>query len=336
MSEEATPGQEGFSSALDDFAAFTAVMDTMVPEENDEEAEQGDTQVSPDAGGTGRTAAADEAPGRAGTTAGASGDGAAGDQGVPDPADSTTPAGTDGDDRSGAAGVGADFAAIQPEFGKISTAIEESTLKLHQRTALTESEEEYANYFDAIRQHPRMLVGREVPSATGEGTEVLRDSQDAQDWQDAIKRLLAGDIQERVERKMEEDAPMLQTLHSSIELFQNNSDLVPGTKQFDRELADRLMALAKPYQVRTDGKLTGFSIPIQPLVEQVRADLKVQRAQQAQQKQAQPPEQAKQQAPQQRPQAPQAGIRSKAGESAEQAEDFSALFGTIGLPTLRI
>lgn len=333
MSEEATPGQEGFSSALDDFAAFTAVMDTLVPEEDNEETEQGDTQVSPDAGGTGRTAAADEAPGREGTTADASGDGAAGDPGVPDPADSTTPAGTDGDDRSGAAGVGADFTAIQPEFGKISTAIEESTLKLHQSSALTESEAEYTNYFDAIRQHPRMLVGQEVPSATGEGTEVLRDSQDAKDWQDAIKKLLAGDIQERVERKMEEDAPMLQTLHSSIELFQNNSDLVPGTKQFDRELADRLMTLAKPYQVRTDGKLTGFSIPVQPLVEQVRSDLKVQRAQQ---KQAQPPAQPKQPAPQKRQQAPQAGIRSKAGESAEQAEDFSALFGTIGLPTLRI
>ena len=138
---------------------------------------------------------------------------------------------------------------------------------------------------------------------------------------------------------MGEDGGLRKTLHSSIELFQNNSDLVPGTKEFDKELADRLTEMAKPYESRVDGKLIGYNIPLQPLVEMVRGQLKEARAAKAP---AQPPAgapaapQAPAQPPARKPApAPQAGIPASAGTSAE-ANDFSTLFGTIGMPELRI
>ena len=45
----------------------------------------------------------------------------------------------------------------------------------------------------------------------------------------------------------------MRTLHASIELFQKNADMVPGTRQFDKELADRVTKFAKPYEVRVEG-----------------------------------------------------------------------------------
>ena len=179
----------------------------------------------------------------------------------------------------------------------------------------------------------------EVPSMVGDGTERLKDSADAADWVEAVKEMLRAEIESRAQTRMEEDGGLRKTLHSSIELFQNNRDLVPGTKEFDKELADRLTELAKPYENRVDGKLIGYNIPLQPLVELVRGQLQQARAAKATpptataapaapQPPAQPP--ARKPAP-----APQAGIPASAGTSAEQS-DFSTLFGTIGLPELRI
>ena len=222
---------------------------------------------------------------------------------------------------------------------------------MHRDAALEEVRSEYGRYFDALQMHPRALVGQEVPSMTGEGHEILRDSADARDWQDAVKQLLIDEIKDRAGRLLENDRSTLETLHGSIELFQNNPDLVPGTKEFNPELANELVQLVKPYEVRNaGGKLIGYSVPVQPLVGQLRAGLAA-RAAAAQAASVQEPSApagksqaasgststaAPAPAPATPPEGPQAGISSKAGASAEEAEDFSVLFGTLGLPNFRI
>lgn len=204
--------------------------------------------------------------------------------------------------------------------------------------------EEHANYFAALEKHPRLLVGTQVPAIGKEGMETIRDTEDAREWQDAVKGILVEEVKGRATKALDDNGDFLSTIHSSIELFQNNTDLIPGTKEFDVELANRFVEFAAPYELVVEGKLQGYSIPVQPLVERIRAQLVADRAKAStpattgtkaapaagaagappaavsQQKQAEPP---------------QAGIPSKAGNS-ESTEDFSTLFGTLGLPNLQI
>lgn len=224
---------------------------------------------------------------------------------------------------------------------------------MNQEAALRELQSEHGRYFDAIKQHPRMLVGQEVPSINGEGMETLRDSKDAQDWQEAVKQLLLNEVNDRAARRSEDDREMMTVLHGSIELFQRNSDLVPGTREFDKDLANEFARMAKPYEVRVDGKLSGYSVPVQGIVDTLRKQLVERRAAAVTPPAAVPAAPAKRGAP--APQAaagqpaapatgvasapvddgPQAGIPSKAGASSE-SEDFSALWGTLGLSNIRI
>lgn len=233
----------------------------------------------------------------------------------------------------------------------MTTALENRASAAYHNAAMAEVRNDFPKYFDALRQHPRMLVGKQVPSITGDGMETIRDSADAREWQDAVKQLLTEEANDRASRTAESNNSFMATLHQSVELFQRNNDLVPGTKEFDRELADAFVDLARPYEVRVDGKPHGWSVPVQPMVDQLRKQLVTKRAQAA----VTPPAQgtpakaagtgqvaagraATPAATNQQPppdDGPQEGITSKAGASAD-AEDFSALFGTIGLPTLRI
>ena len=201
-------------------------------------------------------------------------------------------------------------------------------MEMYKQEGLEALEAEYPKYFEALNKHPRLLVGTEVPSLRGEGTETLRDSGDAKEWQEAVRSILQDDLKRRVAARSDESQGFLRTVHSSIELFQNNADLVPGTKQFDRELADEFIKLAKPYEVRNgDDKLIGFQIPVQPLIDSVRQRLAASRT-------APPPAPPAPPAPEETHQ-PQAGIPAKAGNSGEGAEDFSTLFSTLGLGGLR-
>lgn len=202
---------------------------------------------------------------------------------------------------------------------------------------LSEVQEEYSRYFEAIQQHPRTLVGKEVPSATGEGMEVLKDAADAKDWQDAIKFELTNEVKSRVSVKQDEYRESFETVHSSIDLFRNNVDLVPGTKQFDRELADQFARTAKDYELRTNGKLVGYSVPVQPLINQIRTQLAERRGGRtaAQAAQAAAPTARQQQAaeqartPQGRWDGPQAGIGSKAGRSSEDTDEAAGLLSAF-------
>jgi len=202
---------------------------------------------------------------------------------------------------------------------------------------------EHSAYFDALEKHPRLLVGTEVPAIGKEGTEVLRDTADAKEWQDAVKSILVEDVRARAAKAMDENSDFMATVHASVELFSQNTDLIPGTKEFDKDLADRFTQLAEPYELRVDGKLQGYSVPVQPLVNQLRSQIAAERASlkaAGPAAAAAPTPQQQRAAEQPRNQAgqfdaPQAGIPSKAGSGA-QTEDFSALFGTLGIPDFRI
>lgn len=181
-----------------------------------------------------------------------------------------------------------------------------------------------------------MLVGQQVPALQGEDGEMetLRDADDAREWQDAVKTLLTDEVRERATREMESNQDIINTVHQSIELFALNKDLVPGTRQFDRVLADRFAAMAKPYELRIEGKLHGYTIPVQPLIEQLRAQLGRERAAAPAAAPAAPA--ATRGRPRKQADPPQAGIPSKAGSAGGEEEDFSTLFGTLGLPNFRI
>ena len=161
--------------------------------------------------------------------------------------------------------------------------------------------------------------------------EVLRDSADAKEWQEAVKALLVAEIRAQADTKMEESADFLQTVHASIDLFKNNPDLIPGTKNFNVDLANTFAAMMTPYEVRVDGKLQGYSIPVQPIIDGLRKSVLTPPPKTAAASAAAPA--AAPTPPVVEP--PQAGIPSKASSGAER-EDFSTLFGTIGLPNLQI
>lgn len=188
--------------------------------------------------------------------------------------------------------------------------------------------EEYSNYFDALNKHPRQLVGQEVPSLTGPGKERLRDSDDAKDWQDAVKTLLANEAASRVETQRTEMSEVFTTVHSSIEMFTKNPDLIPGTKGFNKELADAFASAVGDYQLKSGGKLIGYSVPVQPIINALRsaqakaAPAAPAPAPQATAQQLRAQEQAR--TPTGQWDGPQAGIRSSAGTSAGAENDDAA------------
>ena len=233
----------------------------------------------------------------------------------------------------------------------MATALETKTAQAYQQTAFEEVKTEHAQYFSALEKHPRLLAGTQVPRLDGkEGMETLRDAADAKEWQDAVKSILVDEIKGRASKAMDSNADFLNTVHASIALFQNNPDLVPGTVEFDQDLANRFASLAAPYELRVEGKLQGYSIPVQPIIEQLRSHIATERQAKADASPAAvgstgspaaagaaastPAAPAAVSAPA-AVDPPQAGITSKAG-SGEHAEDFSTLFGTLGLPNLQI
>jgi len=211
---------------------------------------------------------------------------------------------------------------VLPEFDSMATSFETRQTQILERSALEEVKTEYAKHFEAVAKPPRLLVGTEVPSLTGQGKEKLRDSADARDWQEAVKQLLLEEVTSRVEKRKDGMRDVFAVVHSSIDLFRNNTDLIPGTVEFDKDLANAVAAQVKDYELLANGKLIGFSVPVQPIINAVRAQLAAQKAA-TPPAAAAPPQQA---APQARDalgrwDGPQAGIQSKAGQSAAAGTD---------------
>lgn len=226
----------------------------------------------------------------------------------------------------------------------MATSFEERQTKAFEAEAFTEVRTEHAKYFEAISAPPRALVGKEVPSLTGPGMERLRDSADARDWQESAKQMLIAEVASRVEKRKEDARDVFATVHASIDLFRNNADLIPGTKTFDRDLANALATSLKDYELKANGKLIGYSVPVQPIINALRSQLVAQRAAQATQAAAPPAAAtgsaaaagaaagtASAAAAGQQPrgadgrwEGPQAGLTSKAGQSASPDDDIAA------------
>lgn len=202
-------------------------------------------------------------------------------------------------------------------------------------------QQEFSKYFDVLRQPARTLVGKEVPSLSGDGSmERLRDSADAKDWQESVKGILADMIQERVTARQEQLAPVFTTVHESIQLFQNNPDLIPRTAGFNRELADSFASAVSAYEVRQNGKLIGYTVPVQPIINALRQQI-VARQQTAPAAPAAPSPQQQRAAEQPRTptgqwDGPQAGLQSKAGSAGagtdEGAGVLQAFLRQNGIP----
>jgi len=193
----------------------------------------------------------------------------------------------------------------------------------YQSHAYEAVKQEHGRYFDALEIHPRMLVGKEVPALNGEGMETLKDASDAREWQDAIREILVQEIDTKTQEWVQGASGFMETIHANVDMFTRNPDLIPGTKGFDKRLADEFASMMQPYEVRVRGKLQGYSIPTQPIIEKLRKMAGAGAAPVAAAKSSAAAE------------PPQAAIRSRA-PSGDGPEDFSTLFGTIGLPQLRI
>lgn len=238
----------------------------------------------------------------------------------------------------GGQGSGRTFAEAEPLLNNAAQAIHERTDEAFRNRALEELRGEIDKKFlDALEQHPRMLVGDTVPSIKDPNqTEVLRSSEDARDWQEALKSVITAQVNRRAQGYADEAKPLLSTVQNSVEMFRRNPDLIPGTKDFDPVLAGRVVALAKSYEHREDGKLFGYRVDIQPLIGNLRDQLTKERAATpAPAAPAAPTARQEQAANQARNQesgqfeAPQAGIPSRSGMSGTEEEDFNPFWDAV-------
>src|SRR5690606_33470630 len=203
---------------------------------------------------------------------------------------------------------------------KIASTIQESFKAQTQQEVMREVSTDLIN---ALQTAPRLLVGEKVPSLKNKGeVEIIRDSQDAREWQETARGLLDAEVNSRLASRMQDAMPILSTLQDSILLFQSNPDLNPSKNTFDKELADRVMEIAKSYEHRVGGKLFGFHVNLQPIINSTREQLAKERGTQQGLSQAQRQQQAASQTRNEQgqftnPEAPQAGIPSKAGATGE-------------------
>ncbi len=189
--------------------------------------------------------------------------------------------------------------------------------------ALTGMKEEFSTYFEIIEAPARMLAGKTVPSLDPDKeTEVLRDAADARDYQEAAKALLAKELGSRVQAGVQEQGEYLTVLSQSIDMLQQNPDLLR-----DRVFADRVAELIKPYEYRKDGKLYGYSVNVIPLVAQVRKQLATERGSSGAPAASAAP--AKPTTPAAPAPGPQQGLRASAAQSS-QPEGFDQLWSTLG------
>lgn len=223
------------------------------------------------------------------------------------------------------AAVTADDKVLVEQIGSLSEKLDERFTESFRQQAVEQAQEDYPHYIEALNKHPLELIGQELPAIDGSDNKVtFRTSEEIKDWQEAVKVILQRELEASISQKQAESAEVLDVVHSSIELLRDNPDIVPGSASYNKDLAVRFIKLAEPYALKMGGKLTGFSIPVQGLLDQVRAQVKAEKAAPAG---GTPP--AKKAAA--TPAKPQVGIPSVAGTSGEGGEDYSAMWGALGV-----
>ncbi len=205
----------------------------------------------------------------------------------------------------------------------MSEALETRFTQSFQQQAIAEAQENYPHYIEKLQMHPLELVGKELPSIDGSDEPLtFRTPEEVAQWQEAVKVILQREMESSVVDRQNETNEILDVVHSSIQMFQANPDLVPGTKGYNKELAIQFTKLAEPYALRMNGKLTGYSIPVQGLIDRVRAQVSAKPAAAPASTPAKPAPPASK---------PQAGIPSKAGGGGGKEEDFSPMWKALGI-----
>jgi hypothetical protein len=338
--------------------AFAAAWNDVFDEAPAEEAGAGAEATGAAADGASASAAADEGAGL-------------GDGGAAAPATGTQPAAADPDSGSNALGQIADTLAgaagtqldpgaaaagdgqaqpagepaagdgvrsydeVVPLFGQASKAIEENTSKAFEAQATSELQEKFSGAFALLEDIPYLMVGKTVPNLRGDGEVTLRDTTEAEQYQKALGRIIDGERQKLISQKHDQVRPIMSVVQESVLLFQNNKDLVPNTKEFDPELAEAFTRTARAYELRADGKLVGYHVNVQPLINELRTQLATRRGASSAQ---QPQQTARQQQAAQQPRndvgqfdAPQAAIPSKVADSGEADDSYDAFWTTVGM-----
>jgi len=238
------------------------------------------------------------------------------------------------------------YAEVAPKFAEAAAAIDTNITEAFKRQATQEVNDLIGErWTQPLSVHPRLLVGQEVPSLRDpNATEKILDSKDAAEWQEAAKSLIQAEIDSKIEQRREASKEMLTVIQESVLMFQNNQDLVPGTAEFDKELADEFASIVKDYEFRIDGKLYGYHVNVQPLINNLRSRLATQRGASGATAAAQAAARAAQAQAQARndqgqfvsTDLPQAGIPSKAGSQGEAVESYEAFWQTLGFPSSMI
>lgn len=351
MSDEAgaPTSQDKYLSQVD--PAFSAAFNLVYAEENTPEAGEGENTTTAAGAGDASPAAAGEGAAAEGAAAPAPAGGAESklptaadliaatlpDRGDPEPDGAVEPVG---------AGVpvaddGLDPAEVTPLFGAAFESIGTRMEATFKAQAFQELESEIDEQFlTALRQPAMRLVGQEVPSVrlgapADEMTKIL-DTQMARDWQQTVASIIEDEVNDKVQQKVDAVRPMTSVIQESALLFQNNPDLIIGTKGFDPELAERFTRLASAYEVKTAKGVIGYGVNVQPLINELRAGLSKERGASGARAEDRAVAQRAAAAAQPRTEggqfdSPQAGISSKSGMSGEPGDDYSAFWSATGL-----
>ena len=234
-------------------------------------------------------------------------------QGVASPA-GTTPAAT------------RTHAEVSPAFDIAATRINERSDQQFRTLAVEELRGEiHPELLKSLDTHPRLLIGKRVVKADGSGEEeTLRDERDALSWQEATKTVIQREVNRRASALADNAKPVLTTVQRSLDVFRMNKDLVPGTKEYNPELARRFMSMTKSFQHEEKGTVLGWRVEVQGLIDQLRTDLATSApvaTPRQEQAAAQPREEATG-----RFEGPQAGLLSQQGSGKTSTEDDYSAF----------
>ena len=207
------------------------------------------------------------------------------------------------------------------------------------RAAIADIQADIDPGFIELAQTPAVrLVGREVPNLHGEGNTKLLTSDDAARYQRDLVGLVEAEVRDKIKVMRQDSQPMRTVIAESFLMFENNPDLIPGTKDFDPELAALVVEQLKSYELKTPKGVIGYQdVNVQPLINSIRATLAKGRGASgataaARQAAARAAAAAQPREEDGKFSAPQGGVLSKANMSGgDDSEDFSAFWSASGV-----
>lgn len=331
--------------------AMAAAFDMVYDEEGNERTSSDPVETG--SGGDGTQAPAPEGGGDGGKTPAAAAQEAGAQSGSANPllASGEPAPGSDQD-----SALGADAAASTPEtqvntgvglfksddavplFAAASQKIRENMQESFRRAAEEQLNKEIDPIFKTVLEtDPYLLVGQSLPSlrpdAKPEDKDLMTDSAKAAEYKRALQSLVEAEIKDDVAKREKDVMPMMSVLQESALMFQNNPDLIPNTDKFDQQLAERVARVGKSYELVVNGKVTGYQVNMQPIINELREQLTKERAetgivtQQQSAQAARAAEQARDEAGKFR--GPQAGITSKSNASggANDEDNMDGFWG---------